>query len=139
MYVRRVRWAALAALIAAAMTMLLPPAAPAATTPIVGGGSFVRTAPFIDGWIYAFECHAAAAGAVSTSVDSCLLRYAGLTASGAPASTSQGPVASTSGAVSTNPADLYTVCWTVSARYGDGSSQSTSGCSSPASSIGGAG
>jgi hypothetical protein len=138
MNVRRVRRAVLIALTAGAVMSVMAPGAGAATAPIVGGGSFARTVPFIDGWIYAFECHAAAPGAVSTSVDSCVLYYA-YPAGSAPASTSTGPVASTSGAVSTNPADLYRICWSVSARYSDSTSRSTSGCSSPSSSIAGAG
>jgi hypothetical protein len=138
MNVRRVRRAVLTAVVAGAAMSVLAPGAGAATTPMAGGGSFTRTIPFIDGSIYAFECHAAAPGAVSTSVDRCVLYYA-YPAGSAPASTSTGPVASTSGAVSTNPADLYRICWSVSARYSDGSSRSTGGCSAPSSSIAGAG
>jgi hypothetical protein len=125
------RSAVLVALTAGALAM---PAAPAgaATTPLVAGASFARTIPFIDGTIYAFECHASAPGAVSTSIDSCSLNsYA------APPSTSSGSVATTSEAVSV-PVATYRVCWTASARYSDGTSQSTSGCTI-SSSVGGAG
>jgi hypothetical protein len=104
---------------------------------MVGGGSFARTIPFIDGSIYAYECHAFAPGAASTSVDSCNLMYL-YTAGSAPPATSNGPVAATYGAVSTNPANVYRVCWTVSARYPDSSTQSKSGCST-SSNIAGAG
>ena len=93
---------------------------------------FARTAPFIDGTIYAFECHAAAPRAVSTSVDSCSLNsYA------APPSTSSGPFASANEAVSV-PVATYRVCWSVSPRYSDGTSQSTTGCTT-SSSLAGAG
>jgi hypothetical protein len=127
----RVRGAALIALAAAAVAI---PAttAEAANAPLVGGASFARTIPFIDGTIYAFECHASAPGAVSTSIDSCTMgQYA------APASTSSGSVATTNEAVSV-PVATYNVCWTASARYSDGTSQSTSGCTI-SSSVGGAG
>jgi hypothetical protein len=133
MNVRRARSTALVALTAAVVTAVPTSAASAATAPIVGGGSFARTIPFIDGSIYAFECHAAAPGAASTTVDSCLLGSIA-----APPATSQGPVASTNQAVSTNPAWSYRLCWMVSARYADGSTQTTSGCTA-ASSIAGAG
>jgi hypothetical protein len=138
MNLRHIRLAAMIVLSAAAMTTVSATPATAATTPIVGGGSFARTIPFIDGWVYAFECHAAAPGAVSTTVSQCNLMsvYPAGTAS---AVTSQGPVATTDGAVSTSPAAQYRVCWTVSARHSDGSTQSMSGCSFPASSIAGAG
>ena len=85
-----------------------------------------------DGTIYAFECHATAPGAVSTSIDSCSLN-----SYGASPSTSSGPVASTSAAIAV-PVTTYRVCWTASARYSDGTSQSTSGCTI-SSSVGGAG
>jgi hypothetical protein len=133
MNVRRARSIALVALTAAVATAVPTTAASAATAPIIGGGSFARTVPFIDGSIYAFECHAAAPGAASTSVNSCLLGSIA-----APPVTSQGPVATTSQAVSTNPAWSYRLCWTVSARYGDGTAQTTSGCTA-ASSIAGVG
>ncbi|HEV3228489.1 MAG TPA: hypothetical protein VGY97_03365 [Solirubrobacteraceae bacterium] len=138
MNVRRLRMAALGALVAGAIIAVPAATASAATAPIVGGGSFARTIPFIDGWVYAYECHAFAPGAVSTSVDSCSLMYL-YTAGSAPPSTSSGPAVATTGGVSTNPANLYRVCWSVSARYPDASTQSTSGCSSPPSSIAGAG
>ena len=130
MHSRRVRAAALIALTAGAIAVPATSAA-AAPVPIVGGASFARTAPFIDGTIYAFECHATAPGAVTTSVDSCSLN-----AYAAPASTSSGPVASTSEAVAV-PVTTYRVCWTVSARYIDGTSQSASGCTISSSVAGG--
>jgi hypothetical protein len=131
-----VRPAVLVALIAGLTTAASATEASAAT-PIVGGGSFARTIPFIDGSIYAWECHAAAPGAVSTTISSCTLNSVD-GADGAPPVTSQGPVAGTDGAVSTNPALTYHVCWTVSASYADGTSQTTSGCTL-SSSIAGAG
>jgi hypothetical protein len=110
--------------------------AAAATTPITGGGSFARTVPFIDGWIYAFECHAVAPGALTTTVDSCSMSpYGPITA---PKATATGPFAITYGSASTNPAGNYTLCWTVSATYSGGATQSTSGCTA-ASSIAAAG
>lgn len=131
MHTRRLRAAALSAL-AAAIAVAVPATtaaattAAAATTPIVGGGSFARTIPFIDGSIVAYECHAAAPGAVSTTVSSCVLNSVFGPVPASP-STSPGPAAATSGAVSLDPA-TYQVCWTVSAQYIDGSTQSSSGC-----------
>jgi hypothetical protein len=110
--------------------------ASAATPPITGGGSFVRTGPFIDGWIYEFECHAIAPGAQTTTVDSCSMSPRGPIT--APKTTSNGPFAVTSAGVSTDPATAYTLCWTVSATYSGGATQSTSGCTA-ASSIAAAG
>jgi len=106
--------------------------ASAATTPLLGGGSFARTIPFIDGYLYVYECHAVAPGAVSTSVDRCAFG-----STGAPAASAQGPVATTNGGVS-RASSPSQVCWTVSARYGDGTSQTKSGCST-LSAIAGAG
>jgi hypothetical protein len=131
MQARRARVAALIALATAAIATSVSTAS-AAAAPIVGGASFAQTAPFIDGTIYAFECHASAPGAVSTSIVSCALN-----SYGAPASTSSGPVASTSAAIAV-PVTTYRVCWTASARYSDGTSQSTSGCTI-SSSVAGAG
>jgi hypothetical protein len=131
MQLRRVRSAALIALSAGALAVSAA-AAQAAPAPIVGGASFAKTIPFIDGTIYAFECHAAAPAAVSTSVDSCSLNNYS-----APPSTSSGSVASSSAAISV-PVTTYRVCWTVSARYSDGTSQSSSGCTI-SSSVAGAG
>jgi hypothetical protein len=124
-------------LAALAAVMLAPSSALAADGPLAGGGSFARTAPFVDGWLYAFECHAAAPGAVATTVSSCTLdSIDGAVA--APPATAQGAAAATDGAVSTNPSLVYDVCWTVGARYGDGTTQTSSGCSA-ASSLAGAG
>lgn len=129
MKTRNVCCAALVALSAGAFG-----AAPAsaATGPLVGGGSFARTVPFIDGDLYAFECHAVAPGAVTTSVVSCALGSAT-----APPASAQGPAAFTYGIVSRAPSPT-SVCWTVSASYSDGTSQTRSGCST-VSAIAGAG
>lgn len=131
----RIRLAVPLALVGAAVA-----AAPAsaATAPMAAGGSFARTAPFIDGSIYAYECHAVAPGALSTTISSCTLKASDGGSIPAAPSTSPGPVAATSGAVSSNVSLTYQVCWTASATYADGSSQSTSGCSS-SSSIAGTG
>ena|SRR5438309_2229874 len=134
MDVRRLR---LPVLLALSVSAFAAAPADAANPPIVAGGSFARTVPFIDGSIYAFECHAAAAGAVSTTISSCTLNSID-GAVGAPPVTQQGPAAETSGAVSTNVSLTYQVCWTASARYLDGSTQTTTGCST-SSSIAGAG
>ena len=134
MNARRLRTPALAALAAATAIAVPTTTAAAATTPIVGGGSFARTIPFIDGSIVAYECHAAAPGAVSTTVNSCVLNSV-FGPDAAPPSTSPGPAAATSGAVSLDPA-TYQVCWTVSAKYVDGSTQSTSGCSTSGGLVG---
>lgn len=106
--------------------------ASAATTPLVGAGSFARTIPFIDGYLYQYACAAHAPGAVSTSVESCTFG-----ATGAPPATAQGAVAFTSGGIS-RASSKSSVCWTVSARYGDGTTQTKSGCST-VSAIAGAG
>lgn len=137
MNTRRLRAGAptlLAAAIAVAVPATAATTASAATTPIVGGGSFARTVPFIDGSIVAYECHAAAPGAVSTTVNSCVLNSVFGPVAAAP-STSPGPAAATSGAVSLDPA-TYQVCWTVSARYADGSTQSSSGCTTSGTLVG---
>ena len=104
--------------------------------PLVGGASFARTAPFIDGVIYLYECHAAAPGAVSTSVDSCTITSSRGTSS-APPSTSPGPAALTDSGIVWDPSPNQ-VCWTVSARFADGTSQAKSGCTTT-SDIAGAG
>lgn len=128
----RVAAAALAA--CATVPAIGAPAASAANAPIVAGGSFARTIPFVDGNIVAFECHAAAAGAVSTTISSCALNSV-FGPVGAPPVTQTGPAATTDGAVSIDPAN-YQVCWTASAVYSDASSQSTSGCSTSGPLIG---
>jgi len=127
------RFLSLRAALLAAVVAAVSAAPAAAAGPIVAGGSFVRTAPFIDGYIYSFECHATAPGAVATTISSCALNSIG-----APPVTMAGPVAATREAVSTNPSLVYKVCWTASASYADGTTSSTSGCS-PSSSIAGAG
>jgi hypothetical protein len=116
-----------AALLAVAAALACAAPAAAAPDPLVAGGSFARTVPFIDGTVHAFECHAAAPGATSTTVSSCVLTD-GLHSIAAPASSSSGPVAATDEAVATSPLSEWRVCWTASAAYGDGTSQSTSGC-----------
>ena len=132
MKVRRAGSAALIALVAG----LLAAAPSEAAAPIVAGGAFARTAPFIDGYIVPFECHAVAAGAVSTTISSCVLK-AGGSSIAAPPVTSTGPFAATNEAVA-RTASSYQVCWTAGATYTDGTTQSTSGCSL-ASPIAGAG
>jgi hypothetical protein len=123
---------------AALLILSVAAGAGAAATPasaagaLAGGGSFARTIPFIDGDIYAFECHAVAPGAVSTSVDSCTLG-----AVAAPATQQTGPAAVTTQGVSQDPR-VTSVCWTVSATFADGMRQTKSGCST-ASDLAGAG
>jgi hypothetical protein len=130
----RIHAAALLALAAAAIGAAPASAAPA---PLTAGASFARTVPFIDGTVYAFECHAAAPGASTTTVSSCNLTD-GLHNNNAPAVTSNGPFATTNQAVATTPLSQWRVCWTASATYSDGTSQSTNGCTT-ASSVAGAG
>jgi hypothetical protein len=120
----------------AAATVCAAPAG-AAPAPMVAGASFARTVPFIDGTIYAFECHAAAPGATSTTISSCALSD-GLHTIAAPPTTSAGPAAVTTQAVATTPVSQWKVCWTAGAAYADGTTQSTSGCTT-ASSLAGAG
>jgi hypothetical protein len=123
---------ALAPLAVAGLALAAAAPAGAAPAPIVGVGAFARTIPFIDGDLYAFSCTATAPGAVSTSVDSCALGSVG-----APAATQAGPLATTSEGVSQDPRTT-SVCWTVSARYSDGSTQTATGCST-SSDLAGAG
>ena len=125
------------ALCALAATALGSSPAGAAPAPIAAGASFARTAPFIDGTVYAFECHAAAPGATSTTISSCALTD-GLHTITAPAATSAGPAATTAQAVATTPLSQWQVCWTAGASYADGTGSSTTGCTS-ASSLAGAG
>ncbi|HEY2436506.1 MAG TPA: hypothetical protein VGH93_04955 [Solirubrobacteraceae bacterium] len=120
-----------AALIAGALSAAAASTAAAADPALMGGGSFARTVPFVDGQIYAFECHALAPGAQTTTVDSCSMTPDGPIA--APPATASGPFAITHGAVSSNPSVSYTLCWTVSATYADGITQATSGCAGPSS------
>ncbi|MDX6665970.1 MAG: hypothetical protein QOG68_2176, partial [Solirubrobacteraceae bacterium] len=91
---------------------------------------------FIDGYIYEWECHAAAPGAASVTISSCVL--AARDTIGAPPVTSQGPVAATDLGASEDTANGR-LCWTASARYSDGTTQSTSGCSLVANSLAGLG
>jgi hypothetical protein len=111
-------------------------AAQAAPAPLVGSGAFARTAPFIDGSIYEFGCDAAAPGALVTRIDSCTLSD-GVSTLTAPPVSSQGPAAATTGSYSLDSYQ-WTLCWTASASYSDGTTQSTSGCTAP-SSLAGAG
>lgn len=123
----KARRSATAAIAVLATCAIAAPAASAANAPIVAGGSFARTIPFIDGNIVVFECHAAAAGAVSTTISSCQLNSVYGPVGAAPV-TQTGSAAVSDGAVSIDPAN-FQVCWTASAVYADGSTQSTSGCS----------
>jgi hypothetical protein len=132
MPIRPLRVAALTAI----ATSIAAGPAHAAPAPLVSSGSFARTVPFIDGSIYEFECDAAAPGAVVTRVDSCTLTD-GVSTLTAPAVSSQGPAAATTGSYSLDSYQ-WKLCWTASASYSDGSTQSTSGCTA-ASSLAGAG
>jgi hypothetical protein len=133
MPIRPLRTAALAA-IATSIAAAAP--AQAAPAPIVASGAFARTVPFIDGSIYEFECDAAAPGAVTTRIDSCTLSD-GVENLTAPPVSSQGEAAATTGSYSLDSYQ-WKLCWTASASYSDGSTQSTSGCTST-SSLAGAG
>jgi hypothetical protein len=115
-------------LMALGLVPLAASPAAAAEPPIAAAGSFARTIPFIDGELYAYECTASAPGAVSTSITSCQLTSRFGTVGAAP-TTSQGAAAETAAAVSWDTT-TNKLCWTASARYIDGSTQSTSGCSS---------
>jgi hypothetical protein len=122
----------------AALCLPILAAAPAhaAPAPIVATGSFARTAPFIDGSIYVFECDATAPAASVTRIDSCVLSD-GVEHLTAPPTASTGPAAETDASYSLD-SYRWTLCWTASASYPDGSTQSTSGCT-PASSLAAAG
>ena len=86
--------------------------------------TFVRTIPFIDGYIYAYECHAIAPGATTITISHCSTD-----------SIDDPPIASESvagaritvGGVARDTQPTQ-VCWTASATYADGTSQMTSGC-----------
>ena len=107
-------------LTSAAVAACLAAAAPAAASAaITAGGSFARTAPFIDGTIYVFECHAAAPGAVQ--ITSCTMTD-GLHTHSAPGASGTG-FAFTDSAVSTSNGP-WRVCWTAT-----GGGSTTSGCS----------
>jgi hypothetical protein len=125
-----------APLLASALGAVAAAPADAAPAPIVAGGSFAQTVPFIDGTVYAFECHAAAPGAASTTISACTLTD-GLHDIAAPPATSLGGAAVTTEGVATTPLSQWRVCWTASSTYADGTSKSTSGCTA-ASSIAGA-
>ena len=131
---RRARTAALLALAVAAAVPATD--AHAATGALVGGGSFARTAPFIDGVIYLYECHAAAPGALTTRVDSCTISSSRGTSS-APSASSPGPFAATNAGIVWDPSPNQ-VCWKVSATFADGTTQSKSGCTTT-SDVAGAG
>jgi hypothetical protein len=121
-----------AGVLAALCTSILAAApAQAAPAPIAATGSFVRTAPFIDGSIYEFECDAAAPGATVTRIDSCVLSD-GVEHLPAPAVSSTGAAAVTTGSYVLDSYQ-WQLCWTASATYADGSTQSTSGCTSTSS------
>jgi hypothetical protein len=124
-------------LLAALCTSILAAApAHASPAPVVATGSFARTAPFIDGSIYEFECDAAAPGATVTRIDSCVLSD-GVEHLSAPAVSSTGSAAVTTGSYVLDSYQ-WQLCWTASATYSDGSTQSTSGCTAT-SSLAGAG
>jgi hypothetical protein len=125
MQVRRTRAAALAA---ATSSAAVPALADAADGPIVANASFAQTVPFIDGMIYAYECHAAAPDAVSTTISSCVLE-SGIDTYPAPPVTSSGSAAFADQGVSVDPKP-YQVCWTASSLYADGTTQGASGCTS---------
>jgi hypothetical protein len=128
---------AITAVLTLAVGALVAAPAGAATAPLTSGASFARTVPFIDGTIYAFECHAAAPDATTTAIGSCVVTD-GFHNIAAPPRTSSGSVATTDSAVATTPLSEWKVCWTARADYADGSSQSKSGCTT-SSSLAGAG
>jgi hypothetical protein len=128
MTVRRTRACVLAAL---CTSILAAAPAHAAPVPIVATGSFARTVPFIDGSIYVFECDASAPGASVTRIDSCVLSD-GVEHLTAPPVTQNGPAAQTTGAYSLDSYQ-WQLCWTASATYPDGSTQSASGCTGTSS------
>jgi hypothetical protein len=124
-----------APLLASALAAVVAMPAVAAPAPLVAGGSFVRTIPFIDGTLYTFECHAVAPGAASTTVSACTMTD-GLHTIAAPPATTLGQAAVTTETVATTPLSQWRVCWTASSTYGDGTSQSTSGCTTASSTAG---
>ena len=136
MQLSRVRRAALGALSVVAVGALAAPAAGAANAPLVAGGSFAQTVPFIDGTIYPFECHAFAAGATTTAINSCVLSN-GISSYAASPVTSAGPFAITSADTIVDVAP-YQLCWKATATYADATTQTTSGCTA-ASAVGGTG
>ena len=123
----RMRRSALIVLCTSILAGLAAAPAGAAPTPMTATGEYARTAPFIDGTIYDIQCGAAAPGAVTTRIDSCKLIDPRGSGYGAPAVASDGATANTSYLVAI-PTYQWHLCWTASATYGDGSSQSTTGC-----------
>ena len=101
--------------------------ASAAPAPLVVSGQYARTAPFIDGTIYSIECDAVAPGAITTRIDSCKLADPSGLGYSAPAVSSQGPTARTNTLVAI-PTYQWRLCWSGSATYADGSTQSAGGC-----------
>jgi hypothetical protein len=118
--------------LAGALCASLLAAAPAgAAAPLVASGAFARTAPFIDGSIYEFECDAAAPGATSTRIDSCVVSN-GVSSFGASGGTSAAEAAVADGSY-IEPSYNWKLCWTASATYPDGSTKTTSGCTGSSS------
>lgn len=93
----------------------------AATDRVVAGGNF--TGVLANGITVVFECHAAAAGAVSTSINRCELT----TGDSANPIALPGDAAATVG-TATVPIAPFRLCWSASATFLDASVRTTSGC-----------
>jgi hypothetical protein len=91
------------------------------TNKIVASGNY--TGVLLNGITVAFECHAAAPGAVSTEINSCRLTTG---PSAAPIAL-PGDAAATAGEA-TVPFAPFQLCWTASATYVNAARKSTSGC-----------
>jgi hypothetical protein len=91
------------------------------TNKIVASGNY--TGVLLNGLTVAFECHAAAPGAVSTEINACYLT----------SGPSAGPIAlpgdaAATASVGTVPFVAFRLCWTASATYVNAGHKSTSGC-----------
>jgi hypothetical protein len=96
-------------------------AAPPTTNTIVAGGNY--TGVLLNGITVAFECHAAAPGAVSTAIDACYLTTGG----SAPALALPGDAVATASTRNV-PFAPFRLCWSASATFLNATRKATSGC-----------
>jgi hypothetical protein len=116
--------AATAALTGAATFGTTSVAHAAATDVITAGGNF--TGVLANGLTVAFECHAVAPGAVSTSITKCALT----TGHSAAPIALPGDAAATA-STATVPIAPFRLCWSASATYIDATVRTTSACTIP--------
>ena len=88
---------------------------------IAASGNY--TGVIANGLTVAFECHAAASGAVSVAINSCGITTGG----GAPSIALPGTAAATAGTTNV-PFAPFQLCWTATATFVDTATKTTSGC-----------